>query len=118
MPAWPVDASWHMQAADWEPKIRSIVDWWAPHIACKSHCCLGHAESMAAQWMPACRFGELQAVDVSDVPPAMRADVDAGNVLRADAEQQFQQRDELLADVPDREGPFVRVPKVAPSQTS
>ena len=57
-------------------------------------------------------------MDVSNVPPAIRADVDAGNVLRADAEQQFQQRDELLADVPDREGPFVRVPKVAPSQTS
>lgn len=78
------------QAADWEPKIRGIVDW----------------------------FGELQTVDVSNVPLAIRADVDAGNVLRADVEQQFQQRDELLEDVPDREGPFVRVPKVAPSPTS
>ena len=56
-------------------------------------------------------------MDVSNVPPAIRADVDAGNVLRADVEQQFQQRDELLADVPESEGPFVRVPKVAPSQT-
>ena len=57
-------------------------------------------------------------MDVSNVPLAIRADVDAGNVLRADVEQQFQQRDELLEDVPDREGPFVRVPKVAPWPTS
>lgn len=118
VPALPDDASWHMQAADWEPKIRSIVDWWALTQPAALVAVWDHAEIVPAHWMHACRFGELQTVDVSNVPPAIRADVDAGNVLRADVEQQFQQRDELLEDVPDREGPFVRVPKVAPAPTS
>ena len=70
--------------ADWGPKIEGIVEW----------------------------FGALQAVDVEGVPPALRADVEGESVLRPDAPAPGGGAD-LLAQAPDREGPFVRVPKIA-----
>ncbi|KAI8473037.1 MAG: tRNA-binding protein [Monoraphidium minutum] len=75
------------EVADWEPKINSIVDW----------------------------FGQLQAVDVEGVKPAIHAR-DDGSVLRADEPATYPAREELLAQVPAMEGSFVRVPKIATGQ--
>ncbi|GBF97673.1 aminoacyl tRNA synthase complex-interacting multifunctional [Raphidocelis subcapitata] len=77
------------EVADWEPKINGIVDW----------------------------FGQLQAVDVEGVKPAVHAR-DDGSVLRADEPSAYAPREELLAQVPAMEGPFVRVPKIATGQDS
>ena len=78
--------------ADWGPKIEAIVDW----------------------------FGQLQAVDVEGVPPALRADTADGDgadahgmPLRADEARRYPDQAAMLEQVPDREGAFVRVPKIA-----
>lgn len=72
-----------VEAAEWAPKIAGIVEW----------------------------FGQLQAVDVEGVPPALRADVDAAASLRPDLPQPFENRGEMLEQVPQMDGPFVLVPK-------
>ncbi|EFN52154.1 hypothetical protein CHLNCDRAFT_15467, partial [Chlorella variabilis] len=72
------------EVADWGPKLESIVEW----------------------------FGQLQGVDVEGVPPALRADVEAQSTLRADQVRQPQGGTDLVQQAPDREGPFVRVPKI------
>ena len=74
-----------LQVADWGPKIEGIVDW----------------------------FGQLQEVDVEGVPPALRADVEGQDVLRPDEPRRYAHQAEMLQQAPDREGPFVRVPKIA-----
>lgn len=61
------------------------------------------------------RFGQLQAVDVEGVKPAVHAR-DDGSVLRADEPAAYEPRGELLAAVPAMEGAFVRVPKIATGQ--
>lgn len=71
------------QVADWEPKIRSIVSW----------------------------FDELQAVDVEGVAPFTAGDVGADFVTRADTVVAFD-AGAALADAPEREGGFVKVPKI------
>lgn len=71
--------------ADWGPKIEGIVEW----------------------------FGQLQEVDVEGVPPALRADVEGEGALRADVPQQFEGQAGMLSQAPDRNGLFVRVPKIA-----
>jgi aspartyl/glutamyl-tRNA(Asn/Gln) amidotransferase C subunit len=52
------------EAAEWGPKIASIVEW----------------------------FGQLQQVDLEGVPPAVRADVGDANLLRPDQPHDFQNR--------------------------
>lgn len=71
--------------ADWGPKIEGIVEW----------------------------FGQLQQVDVEGVPPALRADVEAAGELRPDAARQFAAPGELVQQAANRDGPYVRVPKIA-----
>ncbi len=39
-----------------------------------------------------CRFGQLQQADVSGIEPAVRADINANNVLRDDVAQEFDSR--------------------------
>ncbi|KAJ9518835.1 hypothetical protein QJQ45_026116 [Haematococcus lacustris] len=73
-----------LQAADAEPKLRSILEW----------------------------FGQLQAVDVSGVPPAIHGG-SQGTLLRPDLPQPSQGREELLALAPATQGHFIRVPKIA-----
>lgn len=58
-------------------------------------------------------FGQLQRVDVEGVPPALRAEVETENFFRADEPEAFEAQEELLRQVPAREGAFVRVPKIA-----
>ncbi|KAF8059373.1 PMA1 [Scenedesmus sp. PABB004] len=72
------------QVAEWEPKISGIVDW----------------------------FGQLQAVDVEGVPPAVHAR-DEGNVLRPDEPAVYANREAIMAAVPEQQGGFVRVPKIS-----
>jgi aspartyl-tRNA(Asn)/glutamyl-tRNA(Gln) amidotransferase subunit C len=71
--------------AEWGPKLEGIVEW----------------------------FGQLQEVDVEGVPPALRADVEGQSSLRADQPRRYASQEEMLQQAPDREGAFVRVPKIA-----
>ncbi|KAL2609857.1 hypothetical protein R1flu_028430 [Riccia fluitans] len=58
-------------------------------------------------------FSQLQDVDVENVEPAIRVGaVDGTNTLRADQPVTFQDREALLAAIPDREGPYMKVPKI------
>lgn len=75
------------EVSEWEPKINSIVEW----------------------------FGQLQAVDVEGVKPAVHAR-DDGSVLRPDEPVTYPARVDIMAQVPAMEGPFVRVPKIATGQ--
>ena len=52
------------EAAAWGPKIEGIVEW----------------------------FGQLQEVDLEGVPPALRANLEDGNALRADESREFEAR--------------------------
>ncbi|KAK9827978.1 hypothetical protein WJX81_003879 [Elliptochloris bilobata] len=73
------------EVREWGPKLEQIVDW----------------------------FDQLQAVDVEGVPPATRADLTEENLLRPDMPRTFDNREDMMAEVPDREGPFVKVPKIS-----
>jgi aspartyl-tRNA(Asn)/glutamyl-tRNA(Gln) amidotransferase subunit C len=53
----------------------------------------------------------LQAVDTEGVPPTTRA-VEVVNVTRADVVTPTSVREELLNQAPQREGDFIRVPKI------
>ncbi|KAL9688284.1 hypothetical protein QQ045_032704 [Rhodiola kirilowii] len=65
------------------PKIQQVLDW----------------------------FGQLQAVDLENVQPAIRADTEGDN-LRDDIPEVFKNRDEIIASFPSYEEPFIIVPKV------
>ncbi|KAG2238821.1 hypothetical protein Bca52824_091891 [Brassica carinata] len=66
-----------------EPKIRQVIDW----------------------------FGQLQQVDVNCVEPAIRAEMEGGN-LREDAPQTFENRDSIRASIPSFDETYLKVPKV------
>ncbi|XP_031505561.1 glutamyl-tRNA(Gln) amidotransferase subunit C, chloroplastic/mitochondrial [Nymphaea colorata] len=66
------------------PKIRQVVDW----------------------------FGQLQAVDLESVEPALRADMDVYDNLRPDAPEIFKNRESMLSSVPSYDEPYIKVPKV------
>ncbi|XP_010526075.1 PREDICTED: glutamyl-tRNA(Gln) amidotransferase subunit C, chloroplastic/mitochondrial [Tarenaya hassleriana] len=68
---------------EFAPKIRQVVDW----------------------------FGQLQAVDVNSVEPAIRAEMESGN-LREDVPETFQNRDKIITSIPSFEEPYLKVPKV------
>ncbi|KAL4552559.1 hypothetical protein Ndes2526B_g02487 [Nannochloris sp. 'desiccata'] len=72
------------EAAEWAPKIAGIVEW----------------------------FGQLQQVDLEGVPPAVRADIGDANLLRPDQPRTFENRQVMLEQIPEREGPFTKVPKM------
>ena len=76
-----------MQVKDWEPKLHSILEWYV-WLIIPSIC--GRLAFPISSAM--CRFDQLQNVDVSDVKPALRADVDANNVLRDDIAQECESR--------------------------
>jgi aspartyl-tRNA(Asn)/glutamyl-tRNA(Gln) amidotransferase subunit C len=54
---------------------------------------------------------QLEAVDTEGVPPTTRA-VEVVNVTRADIVTPTSVREELLDEAPQREGDFIRVPKI------
>ncbi|KAG8375630.1 hypothetical protein BUALT_Bualt10G0120300 [Buddleja alternifolia] len=71
------------QIEEFAPKIRQVVDW----------------------------FGQLQAVDLQSVEPAIRADTESDN-LRDDVPEVFDNRDAIVAAVPTYEDSYIKVPKV------
>jgi len=55
--------------------------------------------------------GQLETVDTEGVPPTTRA-VEVVNVMRADLVSPTPVREELLELAPQRQGDFIRVPKI------
>ena len=54
---------------------------------------------------------ELEKIETENVPPTTRA-VEVVNVVREDSVRASTIREELLAQAPQREGDFFRVPKI------
>ncbi|PSR89324.1 Glutamyl-tRNA(Gln) amidotransferase subunit C like [Actinidia chinensis var. chinensis] len=71
------------EVEEFAPKIQQVVDW----------------------------FGQLQAVDLQSIQPAIRADTEGEN-LRDDLPETFENREAMIAAVPSYEEPFIKVPKV------
>ncbi|XP_047947223.1 glutamyl-tRNA(Gln) amidotransferase subunit C, chloroplastic/mitochondrial-like [Salvia hispanica] len=71
------------QVEEFAPKIRQVVDW----------------------------FGLLQAVDLQSIEPALRADTEDDN-LRDDMPRVFDNRDAIVAAVPNYEDSYIKVPQV------
>uniref|UniRef100_A0A5B7AWW5 Glutamyl-tRNA(Gln) amidotransferase subunit C, chloroplastic/mitochondrial n=1 Tax=Davidia involucrata TaxID=16924 RepID=A0A5B7AWW5_DAVIN len=71
------------EVEEFAPKIRQVVDW----------------------------FGQLQAVDLQSIEPAIRADTEGDN-LRDDLPETFENREPMIAAVPSYEEPYIKVPKV------
>ncbi|GJP34287.1 hypothetical protein CLOM_g18733 [Closterium sp. NIES-68] len=62
-------------------------------------------------------FGQLQQVDLSDVPAAIRVGGEelTPGTMREDVARDFDNREGMLSQVPKMDGPFIRVPNVLPS---
>ncbi|KAK2982928.1 hypothetical protein RJ640_006342 [Escallonia rubra] len=71
------------EVEEFAPKIQQVVDW----------------------------FGQLQAVDLQSIEPAIRADNEGDN-LRDDLPHIFENREAMTAAVPSYEDPYIKVPKV------
>ncbi|KAF2286985.1 hypothetical protein GH714_036726 [Hevea brasiliensis] len=56
-------------------------------------------------------FGQLQAVDLNGVEPAIRADTEGEN-LHDDIPQTYENREAAVAAIPSYEEPYIKVPKV------
>lgn len=70
----------------------------------------GYKESLGriVEW-----FSQLQEIDVEGVEPAIRVGgAEEESTLRADVPVQFPERAALMAQVPELEGPYLRIPKV------
>ncbi|KAK8610265.1 hypothetical protein V6N13_081428 [Hibiscus sabdariffa] len=86
------------EVEEFAPKIRQVVGW----------------------------FGQLQAVDLDNVEPAIRADElkcgvaskpdlnqdTEGDNLREDVPETFENKEALIASVPSYKEPYIKVPKV------
>ncbi|PIA52470.1 hypothetical protein AQUCO_01000387v1 [Aquilegia coerulea] len=71
------------EVEEFAPKIQQVIDW----------------------------FGQLQAVDLESIEPALRADAEEDN-LRENVPETFENREALIAAVPNYEDPYIIVPKV------
>ncbi|EDX78340.1 glutamyl-tRNA(Gln) amidotransferase, C subunit [Coleofasciculus chthonoplastes PCC 7420] len=56
-------------------------------------------------------FQQLSELDTENVPPTTRA-IDVSNVTRPDQLQRYPARDALLAESPDQDGDFFKVPQI------
>ena len=54
---------------------------------------------------------QLSELDVTDVSPTTRA-IEVSNITRTDTLEPSDRRQELLAEAPDREGDFFKVPQI------
>tara|TARA_Y100001978_G_C23274107_1_gene237250 strand:+ start:84 stop:377 length:294 start_codon:yes stop_codon:yes gene_type:complete len=59
-------------------------------------------------------INQLEKIDTNGVASTTRA-IEVVNVLRSDANNNFENRDELLDLAPDRENDFFKVPKIIKS---
>ncbi|ERN00428.1 hypothetical protein AMTRI_Chr09g38380 [Amborella trichopoda] len=66
------------------PKIKQVIDW----------------------------FGQLQAVNLESIEPALRADTGGSDNTRADEPEIFGNREAMIAAVSSYSEPFIKVPKV------
>lgn len=71
------------EVEEFGPKIQQVVEW----------------------------FGQLQAVDLESVEPAIRSDIDGDN-LREDLPRAFENREAIIAAIPSYEVSYIKVPKV------
>ena len=55
---------------------------------------------------------QLQALDVAEIEPTSTVIAGAPPALRADEERPSDVRDDVLAQAPDRDGDYFRVPRV------
>lgn len=60
-------------------------------------------------------FEQLSELDVSNVEPTTRA-IDVSNVTRPDDLQAIGDREAILANAPDQDGDFFKVPKIMKDQ--
>ncbi|KAF8407123.1 hypothetical protein HHK36_006248 [Tetracentron sinense] len=72
-----------LEVEEFAPKIQQVIDW----------------------------FGQLQAVDLQSIEPALKADTEGDN-LRKDLPEIFENREAILDAVPIYEDPYIKVPKV------
>lgn len=56
-------------------------------------------------------FQQLSELDTEKVPPTTRA-IDVSNVTRPDQLQPYPERDALLAEAPEQDGDFFKVPQI------
>ncbi len=56
-------------------------------------------------------FEQLSELDVTDVQPTTRA-IDVSNITRVDDLQPWSDREAILANAPDQDGDFFKVPKI------
>lgn len=56
-------------------------------------------------------FQQLSELDTENVLPTTRA-IDVSNVTRPDQLQRYPERDALLAEAPDQDGDFFKVPQI------
>jgi len=54
---------------------------------------------------------QLKELDTDDVEPTARA-IDVSNVTRKDSLEVWEEREDILSCAPEREGDFLRVPKI------
>ncbi|KAL1833158.1 hypothetical protein DCAR_0103223 [Daucus carota subsp. sativus] len=71
------------EVEEFSPKIQQVVDW----------------------------FGQLQNVDLQSIEPAIRADTEESN-WRDDLPETFENREAIVAAVPNYEDSYIKVPKV------
>ncbi len=77
---------------------------------------IGMSEEEAQAWKPKVHeiiawFDQLQAVDLSDVPPQLRA-TQSELTLREDRVESYPHVEEMMGQVPQSERGYVRVPKI------
>jgi aspartyl-tRNA(Asn)/glutamyl-tRNA(Gln) amidotransferase subunit C len=56
-------------------------------------------------------FEQLSELDVTNVAPTTRA-IDVSNITRMDHLKPYGDRDSILANAPDQDGDFFKVPKI------
>ncbi|KAM1224467.1 glutamyl-tRNA(Gln) amidotransferase subunit C, chloroplastic/mitochondrial [Malus sylvestris] len=71
------------EVEEFAPKIGQVIDW----------------------------FGQLEAVDLETVEPSIRADTE-GDSFREDIPETFENREAMIAAVPNYEQQYIKVPKV------
>ncbi|KAM7459334.1 hypothetical protein LguiA_036328 [Lonicera macranthoides] len=71
------------EVEEFTPKIQQVLDW----------------------------FGQLQDVDLQSIEPSIRADTEGDN-LRDDLPEKFENREAIIAALPNYEEPYIKVPKV------
>ncbi|KAK9273576.1 hypothetical protein L1049_018386 [Liquidambar formosana] len=71
------------EVEEFAPKIQQVIEW----------------------------LGQLQAVDLHSIEPAIRADTEGDN-FRDDMPETFENREAMIAAVPSYEKPYIKVPKV------